>query len=144
MVPAAAAAALALLAALQIGWSRPTPLPPPDAITPVRLDPVPLPSLAVPPAGRPLFGAGGATTTAAANPLDGARAVGVARQGGRTLAFLQAADGHVTTLGLGQAYAGWQLVGIGADGLRFGRGGDRATLPLGAGSAATTPAGSGR
>lgn len=143
LLPAGAAAALALLAALQIGWSRPALLPLPEAITPVRLPAVFLPPLPVPVAGRALFGAG-PVTAAVAQPLNVARAAGVARQGGRALAFLQGADGRVTTIGLGQSYAGWQWVGIGVDGLRFRRGGESATLALGAGPASVAAAGAER
>jgi hypothetical protein len=142
-VPAFAAAALLLLAALQVGWSRPLVLPPPDAITPVRLTPPSLLPVSAPPSARMLFNTGPASS-AGAQPLEGAKAVGTVVRGGRALAFIQAADGRVAALAPGQAFAGWQLVGIGRDAVHFRRGGEIATLPIGAGPASTTTAGADR
>jgi hypothetical protein len=136
LLPAIAAGALLVLAALQLGWSRPITLPPADAITPVRLSPVSLLPVPVPAGGRPLFAvvaSGGAAT--AQQPLDGAKAIGVATRGGLTLAFVQSADGRVASVRMGQFVAGWQLVGIGADRLRFRRGGEAASLLIGAADA---------
>jgi hypothetical protein len=69
---------------------------------------------------------------AAGGPLDGAYPAGVVRVRGAARLVLQTPDGKSVSLRPGQSWQGWRLISIGADDVRFRRGGENVTLAFGA------------
>ncbi len=66
------------------------------------------------------------------SPLDGAYPAGVVRVRGAARLVLQTPDGKSVSLRPGQSWQGWRLISIGADDVRFRRGGENVTLAFGA------------
>jgi hypothetical protein len=138
------AALLALLLALMLAaqFVLPAERPEAPAVPPAATSPAPatIAAASADPAlsRRPIFratrlaGAGADRSGVPAGPLDGASPVGVIKVRGAARLILQTPDGKSVTLRPGQSWQGWRLVAIGADDVRFVRGGERVTLAVGA------------
>ena len=140
------AALLALLLALMLvaQFVLPVERPAAPAVPPVaaRAAPVAVAAASADPLlqSRSIFrptrlgGAGAGGAGVPAGPLDGASPVGVIKVRGAARLILQTPDGKTVTLRPGQSWQGWRLVVIGADTVRFVRGGEQVTLAVGAAS----------
>ncbi len=136
-LPAALAALLVLLLAVQLLLPSTVVLPDAGLAPPLRLRPVAVAPRAVDPeiALRPLFAPGRRETyvpgvAEKSAPLEGARAVGLITARGGARLFLQAPDGRTSAIAPGGVYRGWQLVRIGPAEVAFRRGAETVTLPI--------------
>ncbi len=138
LLPAALTALLGVLLAVQLAAPRPIALPDAGFSRPLRLPPLPVrmpradPEIAL----RPLFAPGRRETPVAGtgdklSALGGARVVGIIAVRGTVRVFVQAADGHVSPVGIGSSYDGWQVIAADpARGVTAVRGAQRATVPV--------------
>lgn len=146
LLPAALSALLALLLAVQLALPWSSELPDAGVGRPLRLEPLPVVTPRADPeiARRPLFApnrretpvAGTGDTSAA---LGGARVVGVVARRGAALVFIQAPDGRVSRVGIGQFHDGWRIVRANSAGVTVARGTERAVVPIGASAPPAQP-----
>ncbi|MBC7522394.1 MAG: hypothetical protein H7268_15045 [Sandarakinorhabdus sp.] len=147
VLPAALAASLGLLLILQLAIPSGTNLPDVVVGRPVRLSLLHVaPLLAAPEiTARPIFTPsrredGSATAGDKSAPLEGARAVGAISVRGAARVFLQATDGRIVPISVGDSYRGWRLVRISGGQLLFIRGAESISLPI-SGSGPPIPVG---